>query len=60
MQLTDGEQAMLDGRAAPARRKAPELLVRYAEALEIITTGDWVVVDADRGVVEIHKTPRST
>lgn len=33
MQLTDGEKAMLDGREGPARRKALELLVRYAEAL---------------------------
>jgi hypothetical protein len=33
MQLTDQEKAMLDGRAGSARRKAMELLVRYAEAL---------------------------
>lgn len=33
MQLTDREQSMLDGREGQARRKAMELLVRYAEAL---------------------------
>jgi len=33
MQLTDDERAMLDGRDGPARQKAMELLVRYAEAL---------------------------
>ena len=33
MILTDGEQAMLDGREGKARQKAMELLVRYAEAL---------------------------
>ena len=31
--LTDDEQAMLDGRGGPARQKAMDLLVRYAEAL---------------------------
>lgn len=34
MKLTDDEQAMLDGRDGPARRKAMELLVRYGEALD--------------------------
>ncbi len=33
VKLTDAEKAMLDGRAGPARQKAMELLVRYAEAL---------------------------
>jgi predicted aconitase len=33
MNLTDHEKAMLDGREGPARRKAMELLVRYACAL---------------------------
>ncbi len=33
MQLSDDEKAMLDGRQGPARRKAMELLVRYARAL---------------------------
>ena len=33
MQLTDGEKAMLDGKEGMAKRKAMELLVRYAEAL---------------------------
>lgn len=33
MTLTDGEKAMLDGARGPARQKAMELLVRYAEAL---------------------------
>jgi predicted aconitase len=33
MKLTDHEQAMLDGAEGPARQKAMDLLVRYAEAL---------------------------
>ena len=33
MHLTDDEHAMLEGRAGPAKQKAMELLVRYAEAL---------------------------
>jgi predicted aconitase len=33
LKLTDAEQAMLDGASGNARRKAMELLVRYAEAL---------------------------
>ncbi len=33
MKLTDDEKAMLDGSRGPARQKAMELLVRYAEAL---------------------------
>src|SRR5258708_29796226 len=33
MQLTDHEKAMLDGRDGNAKRRAMELLVRYAEAL---------------------------
>ena len=33
MKLTDSEKAMLDGRDGPARQKAMQLLVRYAEAL---------------------------
>jgi predicted aconitase len=33
MQLTAREQAMLDGAEGPARQKAMDLLVRYAEAL---------------------------
>jgi hypothetical protein len=33
LRLTDAEKAMLDGGQGPARRKAMELLVRYAEAL---------------------------
>ena len=33
MYLTDDEKAMLDGAGGPARQKAMDLLVRYAEAL---------------------------
>jgi predicted aconitase len=33
LRLTDGEQAMLDGRAGKAKQKAMDLLVRYGEAL---------------------------
>lgn len=33
MKLTDGEQAMLDGREGKAKQKAMDLLVRYGEAL---------------------------
>jgi predicted aconitase len=33
VRLTDDEQAMLDGRGGPARQKAMDLLVRYANAL---------------------------
>ena len=33
MRFTDDEQAMLEGRAGPAKQKAMELLVRYADAL---------------------------
>jgi predicted aconitase len=33
MKLTDAEQAMLDGRAGPAKQKAMDLLMRYGEAL---------------------------
>ena len=33
MQLTDAEKAMLEGGGGPARQKAMQLLVRYAEAL---------------------------
>jgi predicted aconitase len=33
MHLTDDEKAMLDGAGGPARQKAMDLLVRYAEAL---------------------------
>jgi predicted aconitase len=33
MKLTRDEQAMLDGSAGPAKRRAMDLLVRYAEAL---------------------------
>ena len=33
MKLTDSEKAMLDGSSGPAKQKAMELLVRYAEAL---------------------------
>ena len=33
MTLTDSEKAMLDGKAGPARQKAMQLLVRYAEVL---------------------------
>ncbi len=33
LKLDDTEKAMLDGRQGPARRRAMELLVRYAEAL---------------------------
>lgn len=28
------------------------------DPLEVIETGDWVKVDADRGIVEIHRGPR--
>src|SRR3974377_1533617 len=33
MILTDDDKAMLDGAAGPAKQKAMDLLVRYAEAL---------------------------
>ena len=33
MKLTDSEQAMLDGRAGPAKQKAMDLLMRYGDAL---------------------------
>ena len=33
MRLTDQEKAMLDGAEGPAKQKAMDLLVRYAEAL---------------------------
>ena len=33
MRLSDNERTMLDGKAGPAKQKAMELLVRYAEAL---------------------------
>src|SRR3984893_15255540 len=33
MNLTDSEQAMLDGRAGPAKQKAMDLLMRYGDAL---------------------------
>ena len=33
MTLTDSEKAMLDGQAGPAKQKAMDLLVRYAEVL---------------------------
>jgi predicted aconitase len=33
VKLADDEKAMLDGQSGPARRKAMELLVKYAEAL---------------------------
>lgn len=35
--------------------RAPALTDFDRDPLGCITTGDWVVVDADRGVVEIHK-----
>jgi uncharacterized protein len=28
------------------------------DPLEVIETGDWVTVDGDRGIVEIHRGPR--
>jgi uncharacterized protein len=28
------------------------------DPLELIETGDWVTVDGDRGIVEIHRGPR--
>jgi len=28
------------------------------DPLEVIETGDWVKVDGDRGIVEIHRSPR--
>ena len=39
--------------------RAPALTGFDRDPLECITTGDWVTVDADRGVVEIHKGPRA-
>jgi hypothetical protein len=35
--------------------RAPALTDFDRDPLDCIQTGDWVVVDADRGVVEIHK-----
>ena len=36
--------------------RAPALTDFDRDPLDCIHTGDWVIVDADRGVVEIHKT----
>lgn len=35
--------------------RAPAMTDFDRDPLDCIATGDWVVVDADRGVVEIHK-----
>ena len=35
--------------------RAPAMTDFDQDPLDCITTGDWVVVDADRGVVEIRK-----
>jgi len=35
--------------------RAPALTDFDRDPLECIQTGDWIVVDADRGIVEIHK-----
>lgn len=35
--------------------RAPALTDFDRNPLDVIETGDWVVVDADRGVVEVHK-----
>jgi len=35
--------------------RAPALTDFDADPLELIETGDWVTVDADRGVVEVRK-----
>lgn len=36
--------------------RAPALTDFDRDPLDCIATGDWVVVDADRGVVEVHKS----
>jgi hypothetical protein len=40
--------------------RAPALTDFDRDPLDCIQTGDWVIVDADRGIVEVHKrsTPR--
>lgn len=40
--------------------RAPALTDFDRNPLDCIATGDWVIVDADRGVVEIHKKTPST
>jgi predicted aconitase with swiveling domain len=40
--------------------RAPALTDFDADPFACIETGDWVTVDADRGVVEICKAPRHT
>jgi hypothetical protein len=35
--------------------RAPAVTDFDRDPLDIIETGDWVKVDADRGIVEIHK-----
>jgi uncharacterized protein len=39
--------------------RAPALTDFDADPLELIETGDWVTVDADRGVVEVRKARRA-
>jgi predicted aconitase with swiveling domain len=38
--------------------RAPAMTDFDRDPLEAIETGDWVVVDADRGVVEVHRKAR--
>ena len=38
--------------------RAPAMTDFDQDPLDCIETGDWVRVDADRGVVEVHKKPR--
>jgi predicted RNA polymerase sigma factor len=40
--------------------RAPALTDFDADPLELIATGDWVTVDADRGVVEVRKARRAS
>ena len=38
--------------------RAPAMTDFDRDPLTVIDSGDWIVVDADRGVVEVHKRPR--
>lgn len=40
--------------------RAPAMTDFDRDPLAVIETGDWVVVDGDRGIVEVRKAPRPT
>ena len=40
--------------------RAPAMTDFDQDPLALIESGDWVIVDADRGVVEVHKRTRPT